>query len=84
MVTYINSRQSALQGCIATSQGNERRNNDSYKRDRDDVISNIHKYFRNYLKTGEAIITLLDEGIKMLKLCTLALEASREKKAIIP
>ena len=57
--------------------------NDSYKHDQDGVIFNIHKHFQDCLKNNKPILTPLDEGIKVLKLSTLALESSREKKEII-
>ena len=57
--------------------------NDSYKHNQDGVIFPIHQYFQDCLKTGKPIRTPLDEGIKVLKLSTLALESSREHKEII-
>ena len=51
--------------------------------DVDGVIFNIHKYFQDCLKNDKPIRTPLDEGIKVLKLSTLALESSREHKEII-
>ena len=54
-----------------------------YKFNQDGVIFNIHEYFQNCLKTGKPIRTPLDEGIKVLKLSTLALESSRDHKEII-
>ena len=57
--------------------------NDSYKYNQDGVIFNIHQYFQDRLKSGKPIRTPLDEGIKVLKLSTLALESSRDHKEII-
>ena len=57
--------------------------NDSYKFDQDGVIFPIHQHFQDCLKNGTPICTPLDEGIKVLKLSTLALESSREHKEII-
>ena len=57
--------------------------NDSYKYDQDGVIFPIHQHFQDCLKNGTPICTPLDEGIKVLKLSTLALESSREHKEII-
>lgn len=56
--------------------------NDSYKHNQDGVIFPIHQHFQDCLKNGKPICTPLDEGIKVLKLSTLALESSREKKEI--
>ena len=57
--------------------------NDSYKHNQDGVIFPIHQHFQDCLKNGTPICTPLDEGIKVLKLSTLALESSREHKEII-
>ncbi len=57
--------------------------NDSYKHNQDGVIFPIHQYFQNCLTNHKPIRTGLDEGIKVLKLSTLALESSREHKEII-
>ena len=57
--------------------------NDSYKHNQDGVIFNIHEYFQDCLKNNKPIRTPLDEGIKVLKLSTLALESSREHKEIM-
>ncbi len=57
--------------------------NDSYKFNQDGVIFPIHQHFQDCLKNGTPICTPLDEGIKVLKLSTLALESSREHKEII-
>lgn len=57
--------------------------NDSCKFNQDGVIFPIHEHFQDCLKNGTPICTPLDEGIKVLKLSTLALESSREHKEII-
>ena len=57
--------------------------NDSYKFNQDGVIFPIHEHFQDCLKNGTPICTPLDEGIKVLKLSTLALESSREHTEII-
>ena len=56
--------------------------NDSYKFNQDGVIFPIHAHFQDCLKNNKPIRTPLDEGIKVLKLSTLALESSREHKEI--
>lgn len=56
--------------------------NDSYKFNQDGVIFPIHEHFQDCLKNGTPICTPLDEGIKVLKLSTLALESSREHTEI--
>ncbi len=56
--------------------------NDSYKFNQDGVIFPIHKYFQDCLKNNKPIRTPLDEGIKVLKLSTLALESSRTHQEI--
>lgn len=56
--------------------------NDSYKFNQDGVIFPIHEHFQDCLINGTPICTPLDEGIKVLKLSTLALESSREHTEI--
>ena len=63
--------------------GSVGRGYDNHKYHQDGVIFNIHKYFQDCLKNDKPIRTPLDEGIKVLKLSTLALESSREHTEII-
>lgn len=57
--------------------------NDSYAKDQDTVIFNVHKHFWYCLLNGTEIITPLEEGVKVLKLSLAALESSAEKREVI-
>lgn len=57
--------------------------NDSYDLNKDEVIFHVHEHFQDCLKNNKPILTGLDEGLKVLKLSTAALESSREGKTVV-
>ena len=56
--------------------------NDSYDLNKDEVIFHVHEHFQDCLKNGKPILTGLDEGMKVLRLSTAALESSMEQKTV--
>ena len=59
-----------------------RKTGDSCKYNQGGVIFSIHRYFQDCLQSRRPIRTPPDEGVKVLRLSTLALESSREHTKI--